>query len=376
MQLFKLIPVAAIAVTAISCKTARQVPQQNEVVAVMEKTNRYFMNKWPDAGKTIITNKERPSHIWTRGVYYEGLMALYSIDKQQQFYDYAVQWGEKHNWGLAGGIKTRNADNHCAGQTYLDLYAIDKKANYLTDIKASVNGMMATDKIDDWWWIDALQMAMPVFTRLGVLMNDTAYHNRMYAMYSYTKNRHGGNGLYNKQDHLWWRDKDFVPPYKEPNGEDCYWARGNGWVLAALVRTMQYLPKTDAHYNEYLQDYMDMIKALTPLQQADGLWTVSLHDKDHFGGKEITGTSLFIYGMAWGVNNGLLDKKQYLPVITKAWNTIVKEAVHEDGKLGYVQGTGKEPKDGQPVTYNSTPDFEDYGLGCFLLAGSEVYKLK
>jgi len=33
--------------------------------------------------------------------------------------------------------------------------------------------------------------------------------------------------------------------------------------------------------------------------------------------------------------------------------------------LGFVQGTGKEPKDGQPVTYDSTPDFEDYGLGCF-----------
>ena len=53
-----------------------------------------------------------------------------------------------------------------------------------------------------------------------------------------------------------------------------------------------------------------------------------------------------------------------------------KEAVHKDGKLGYVQGTGKEPKDGQPVTYTSTPDFEDYGLGCFLLAGTEIYKLR
>jgi hypothetical protein len=44
--------------------------------------------------------------------------------------------------------------------------------------------------------------------------------------------------------------------------------------------------------------------------------------------------------------------------------------------LGFVQGTGKEPKDGQPVSYDHLPDFEDYGLGCFLLAGSEVYKMK
>jgi hypothetical protein len=34
-----------------------------------------------DAGKTIFTNIERPSNIWTRAVYYEGLMALYKIDK-------------------------------------------------------------------------------------------------------------------------------------------------------------------------------------------------------------------------------------------------------------------------------------------------------
>jgi hypothetical protein len=52
-----------------------------------------------------------------------------------------------------------------------------------------------------------------------------------------------------------------------------------------------------------------------------------------------------------------------------------EEAVHSNGFLGYVQGTGKQPSEGQPVTYTNTPDFEDYGLGCFLLAGSEVYKL-
>lgn len=65
-----------------------------------------------------------------------------------------------------------------------------------------------------------------------------------------------------------------------------------------------------------------------------------------------------------------------MPAVAKAWKALLKETVHPNGFLGYVQGTGKEPKDGQPVTYNSMPDFEDYGLGCFLLAGSEVYQLQ
>lgn len=52
------------------------------------------------------------------------------------------------------------------------------------------------------------------------------------------------------------------------------------------------------------------------------------------------------------------------------------EQTHPDSFLGYVQEIGKEPKDGQPVTHTSKPDFEDYGPGCFLLAGTEMYKMR
>jgi len=358
---------------------AQKAPNKKEVLKTMELANQYFMNKWPDTGKDIFIaskNKTWPSHIWTRAVYYEGLMALYSVDKKQAYYDYAVDWATKHNWSLRDGIKTRNADNQCCAQTYIDLYQIDKKEERIKDSKASIDLMMATDKVDDWNWIDAIQMALPVFTRLGVIYNDTNYFHRMYEMYAFTKYKHGGNGLYNTAEHLWWRDKDFVPPYKEPNGQNCYWARGNGWVVAALVRTLQLLPKTDPHYNEYLQDYKDMCAAILPLQRADGFWNVSLADSSHFGGKELSGTSLFVYGFAWGINNGLLDRKTFRPATIKAWEALVKDCVHDNGFLGYVQGTGKEPKDGQPVSYDNVPDFEDYGLGAFLLGGSEVYKLK
>jgi rhamnogalacturonyl hydrolase YesR len=251
-----------------------------------------------------------------------------------------------------------------------------KHPERITAIKASIDNMKQSSKIDDWNWIDALQMAMPVFVKLGNLYQDTSYFNRMYEMYAFTKNKHGGNGLYNSKEHLWWRDKDFVPPYKEPNGEDCYWSRGNGWVVAALARTLDELPKTDPHYAEYLEDFKNMCVALLPLQRPDGYWNVSLNDPNHFGGKEVSGTSLFIYGFAWGINKGILDKTAYSPSIIKAWNAMTAEVVHPNGKLGYVQGTGKEPKDGQPVGYDKTPDFEDYGLGCFLLAGTQILELK
>jgi unsaturated rhamnogalacturonyl hydrolase len=354
---------------------AQKIPNKKGVLKVLKATNAYFMNKWPDAGKSIITNRERPSNIWTRAVYYEGLMNLYKIHPKKEYYDYAVQWGQKHNWGLRNGITTKNADDQACGQTYIDLYLIDKQPERIKDIKASIDRVINSGRVNDWTWIDAIQMGMPVFAKLGKLYNDTTYYNYMYKMYMHSKNTEGG-GLYNVKDGLWWRDKDFVPPYKEPNGEDCYWSRGNGWVVAALVRVLEIIPENEAHRNEYLKTYHEMIKALVPIQRADGFWNVSLHDATHFGGKETSGTALFVYGMAWGVNRGILDKATYLPIITKAWNAMTKDAVQKNGFIGYMQGTGKEPKDGQPVSYTSVPDFEDYGLGCFLLAGTEVYKLK
>ncbi|MBD2701530.1 glycoside hydrolase family 88 protein [Spirosoma sp. BT702] len=365
---------------------AQKLPDKTEILAKMRLANTYFMQAWPDPGKEIVTNKTRPSNIWTRAVYYEGLMALYGIDKQKSYYDYAVDWGEKHHWGLRSGPNTRNADDQCCGQTYIDLYLIDQaagrtKPERIEAIKASIDAMVRSDKIDDWNWIDALQMAMPVFAKLGTLEKErsesaNAYFEKMYQIYNYSKTKHGGNGLYNSEDHLWWRDKDFVPPYKEPNGQDCYWSRGNGWVVAALVRVLEILPKNAPHREEYEKTYLEMIRALPALQRPDGFWNASLHDPTNFGGKELSGTALFVYGMVWGINHGLLDGKTYRPIITKAWNAMVKDAVHDNGFLGYVQGTGKEPKDGQPVTFDSKPDFEDYGLGCFLLAGTELYKLK
>jgi rhamnogalacturonyl hydrolase YesR len=118
-----------------------------------------------------------------------------------------------------------------------------------------------------------------------------------------------------------------------------------------------------------------MFKALGKVQREDGFWNVSLLDPTNFGGKEVSGTAMFTYGMAWCINRGLISRKKYLPVVNKAWNGLVTESLHPNGFLGYVQGTGKQPSDSQPVGYDTVPNFEDFGPGCFLLAGSEMYKI-
>lgn len=359
-------------------------PKKKEVLKAMRLANDYFMNKWKDPGQSIPYPSRRKvyeSNLWTRACYYEGLMELWKVDPQQRYIDYATLWGERHQWGLRGtknGVLPRNADNMCAGQVYIFLYQQNPEhpEKYIKAIRTAVDNMMATDIIDDWSWIDAVQMAMPIFIQMGNLTGNSAYYERAYQMYQYTKTKHGDNGLYNPKDQLWWRDADFDPPYKEPNGEDCYWSRGNGWIVMAMCRVLDMLPKDAAHRDEYSKMLVDMCKALKPLQRKDGLWNVSLHDPDYYGGKELTGSAMFVYGMAYGINHGLLSKKEFLPVITKAWNCMVNDCLHPNGFLGYVQGSGKEPKEAQPVTYDCEPDFDDYGLGAFLMAGAEIYRMK
>ena len=373
MKHFFIMIILAVCFAGIS---AQQLPDRKEVLQNMVKVNDYFMKKYADYTEPSYVGRLRPSNIWTRGVYYEGLMALYRIYPREDYYQYALNWAEFHKWGMRNGNTTRNADDQCCGQTYIDLYKMEPGPERIRNIKACMDMLVNTPQVDDWSWIDAIQMGMPVLAQLGEMFNDNRYYEKMYQMYAFSKNKHGQTGLYNPKEGLWWRDAAFVPPYKEPNGKNCYWSRGNGWVYAALVRVLNLIPANEAHRAEYVADFMAMSKALKACQREDGFWNSSLHDPGNYGGKETTGTALFVYGMAWGINNGFLDRKEYLPAVIRAWNALVADAVQSNGFLGWVQGTGKEPKDGQPLSPTKVPDFEDYGTGCFLLGASEVYKMK
>ena len=364
--------------TLILCNvSAQQLPSKDTLMKQLVTANKYFMDKWPDPGADIVTDKVRPSNLWTRAVYYEGLMALYRLNPDTDYYDYAVDWGRSHHWRLTYEVPfSRDADYQCCGQTYVELYQLQPDSvHWIAPISQCINFIVADEKADDWSWIDAVQMAMPLYAKLGVVYHDTSYFRKMHEMYMFTKTQHGDNGLYNTEDHLWYRDEDFDPPYVTPGGEDCYWSRGNGWVFAALARVLDVIPDTLEYREEYLATFMEMAEALIAVQREDGFWNASLADPDHFGGKETSGTAFFTFGLAWGINQGILDSATYMPHLVKAWNGMAYEALHPDGFLGYVQSTGKQPSDGYPFTYDKPANFEDYGLGGFLLAGSETYKL-
>lgn len=360
------------------------------IMATIEKVANYFMTSNPDVGaNSYVGGKERNSRIWTRGVFYEGLLNAYREAPHEDWLKYAVDWGNYHQWISCADNAKRHADFQCCGQAYLQLYMLDPtQKQRMSHIKMRIDDMVASKKIDDWYWIDAIQMAMPIFALLGTITQDAIYWERMYDMYRYTRNQHGGNGkgggkpLFNISTGLWYRDYQFDPPYKdltEPD-KDCYWSRGNGWVYMALTRVLQFTPDNEAHRQEYLSDFRLMSKALLDCQREDGSWNVSLAAPSNYGapgseGPEMTGTSLFIGGMAYGVRESILDSTVYMPAIRRGWQAM-HHAVHPDnGFVGYLQGAGSKPEDGGVITYDSKPDFEDFGHGCWLWGAAEAHAL-
>lgn len=406
-----------------SHRTSTSMPTPESILDAMNLANNWFIRKHPDAAAPTFVKKERPSNLWTRGVYFEGLSELNRIHPQNQNIRYMNQWAQAHQFIPRNGVTTRDADDYCCSQAYLDMYldslhlfrelhiinpteqCMNNLINHRlpsTDSASSGDTQQDRSSLHDWTWVDAIQMGLPVLSKLARIFylqgldGAESYVNQGWFMYQWTRDSLAG-GLFNAHDGLWWRDKDFVPPYREPNGENCYWSRGNGWAYAALVRAMDAALKAkgvkspdwrepllttkwdilpyEAHFNQYKADFLLMTQSLLKCQRKDFFWNVSLHDESNYGGPELTGTALFLYGMAWGIRHNFLPQKKYLPIVIHTWNAIVRTCLHSDGALGYVQGTGKEPKDSQPVTYDSLPDFDDFGLGCFLLAGSEMYKL-
>ena len=345
---------------------------QEQVLETAQKANDYFMAKYADPTLPTNVNRIRPSSLWTRAVYYEGLMALNTIDPQQRYLDYAQTWADFHQWTPRNGVKTTDADDQCCGQTYIELNLLTGQGT-LEPIKENLARQMDSGRTDYWTWIDAIQMAMPVYVKMYAKTGDEQYLD--YAMKSYLWSRNTcGGGLFNQKEGLWWRDKDYVPPYKEKDGQNCYWSRGNGWVYAALVRSMEVLSLKSKAYKQLKKDFLLMSAALLKCQHEDGFWHASLVSDADYPGPEMTGTALFLYGMAWGIQKGLLKEPAYRRACDQAW-TALESCIHSDGFLGWNQGTGKDPSAGQPVTFTKVPDFEDYGTGCYLLGLTEYYKL-
>jgi unsaturated rhamnogalacturonyl hydrolase len=311
--------------------------------------------------------KQLDGRIWTWSVLYAGYSAAATTLPEERYRAAMEKIGQAYDWGLRAAVP--GGDDQSIAQMYLELYLADKKPEQIAPIKTALDAVLAKPRVElgtgqriEWWWCDALFMSPPVWARMYAATGDMKYISYLDEEFAKTSAL-----LYDPQAHLYSRDASFIDK-KEANGQKMFWSRGEGWVMGGLARTLEYLPKDDPARAKYETQLKEMAAAVAKLQGPDGLWRSGLLDPAAYDQPEMSGSALMTFGLAWGVNNGVLDRKTYMPVIDKAWAGMLKH-VYADGRLGDIQQTGA-----QPAKFKASASY-NYGVGGFLLAGSELYKM-
>lgn len=307
---------------------------------------------------------------WTWGVMAAGYTEFSHVAPNGSVYAKAMtRIADQYKWMLLNHSKVPyHADDFCIAQAYLDLYANLPHPEHVAPTKSRMDSLAKhlsdtrnTSRLT-FYWCDALFMAPPAMARMSAISKDRKYLDATDGEFWRTTEL-----LYDKKEHLFYRDTPQMKR-KAPNGKGVFWSRGNGWVLGGLARLMQAMPADYPTRPKYEVLFKEMSARLITLQANDGTWRSSLLDPEQFPGSETSGTALFTYGIAWGINAGLLDRATYKPVVEKAWAAMLK-ARRPDGLPGYSQKVAASPGAAKP---DSTAV---YATGAYLLAASQLAKL-
>ena len=344
---------------------------KSDLLEIIKNVNAYWQSENPVHGRAF----------WDNAAYHTGNMEAYFLTKNEDYRKYSEAWAERNQWK---GAKSENksawkynygeTDEHVlfgdwqiCFQTYIDLYTIEPNEVKIARAREVMEYQMSTSNNDYWWWVDGLYMVMPVMTKLYKITRNKLYLDKMYEYFTYANSI-----MYDGDEKLYYRDAKYVyPKHKSANGKKDFWARGDGWVFAGLAKVLKDLPPDDSHRSEYVTKFRGIASAIKQVQHPDGYWTRSLLDSSHAPGPETSGTAFFTYGLLWGMNNGYLNRDEYIPTVVKSWNYLTNVALHANGKIGYVQPIGERAIPGQVVDKNSTSNF---GVGAFLLAACEMYR--
>ena len=347
----------------------KEAAKQLSAIEIVDKVNSHWQ----------ANNRPGVNAFWDNAVYFTGNMEAYRLTGNAKYLEYSDKWARHNKWSGATGqdpqkwqYKTYGegqehvlfADWQVCFQTYADMYAMNPDAYKVARAKQVLGREALMPQNDFWWWVDALYMGMPAFSKMYKMTGDEAYLDKLYANFKYADDL-----MFDKDDHLYYRDAKYIyPAHKTEAGKKDFWARGNGWALAGLAKVLADVPETWQHRAALVERFRQLAEAVSKCQQEGGYWTRSMLDPKQAEGEETSGTALFAYGLLWGMNNGLLDRTVYGAVADNAWKYLSTVALQADGSVGYVQPIGEKAVRGQKLTAANANNF---GTGAFLLAACE-----
>jgi rhamnogalacturonyl hydrolase YesR len=342
---------------------APALPKKQEIRTLLERAN-----SWQVAHPVMKPDDRN----WERGTWYTGIMAAWKSTREPAFLNQALEWGRLHQWQI--GTEPNGANRLFCVETWTELYLV-KKDHAM--IEPALKWLATPDPLSpagskEWYvdhydknrnevYVDSLYGASAL-AMLARATGEKKYIDIMNAFFDDVTAQ-----LLDQEAGLYYRDPRFIGQ-RTANGKKIFWSRGNGWVFAGIARVLEYLPKNHPSRQHYLAIFRRQAAELAKRQGADGLWRVNLDDPDQFPNPETSGSGFFCFGLAWGINHGVLNRHQYLPAVEKAWAGLT-QSLSPEGKVLWGQQVDGEP---HLVAREST---HEYVTGTFLLAGSEVYKL-
>lgn len=344
-------------------KESDTIPSANEVIKLTEKVANWWEVNHKEANNKpyteALTAKDLIELHRSNSLLYTGLLQLSEVSHYPKYINWLLNIGEKNNWEIHE--QKEGKDEYSISQFYLSIYEFPNigGSKKLMPTKKKVNAILNNqeDTAHHWNSSEALFQNPSVLAKLFKIERDTTYLKHLDSQYKkvYTV-------LWDKEAQLFYRDSSYLDK-KEKNGNKLFSSSSNGGVFAGLAFLISDLPKDWEKRSFYEGVFKQMAQTLKNTQRSDGTWSAGLlGDEGAYKNLEISGTSFFVFGIAWGINNGLLDKTAYEPILLKAWNRIAK---HVD-------------KNGEFTTSKKSNEFKPYAagfrIGGFLTAGSELYK--
>tara|TARA_R110002051_G_scaffold229291_1_gene291290 strand:- start:16811 stop:18016 length:1206 start_codon:yes stop_codon:yes gene_type:complete len=359
------------------------------------------IERFPKA--SLLDFNETPKWSYTNGLVLSAAARVYEQTNNQKIYDYIYAYANEMI-DSTGTIKTyklsnQNLDMIKSGDVLLYLYPKTKEERFLKAMQTLDTQMESQPKTSDggYWhkkvypfqmWLDGLYMAEPFHTRYAKeYIDDEAEKQKIYddvALQFDLIQKHSRNEKSGLLYHGWDESKEQQWANKETGNSQHFWSRGMGWYGMAMVDVLDFLPENHPGREriiKYLNQYAD---AVTKVQDESGLWWQVLDQADREGNYlEATGSSMFTYTLAKGVNKGYLPEK-YLDVANKAYEALIKNliTVEDNGVINLnkccaVAGLGGNPyRDGSYEYYigEKIRSNDPKGTGPFIMASLELNK--
>ena len=301
---------------------------------------------------------------WEDGVFVTALSELHRVTQDEQIEQYLRAYLNHHrqqtvDFEVSDDCPPVAAAAYLGGfddlvdpmNTYLDEAALRTPEGLLNH-----NGVL--ELIPPSAWLDSLFMFGLPLMRQAEFQGRTArldfYAEQLRLFLTTLQDQ---SGLFTHADNYWVNDQD----------EGVFWARGNGWVTAAVAEYLRLIRNRGGEDEVVLNAFNRQVQALIDRQAESGRWwTLLSHPGEVY--EETSASALFAFGLARAWRYGALDD-QVLPVIHRAMDGILAKVVDRDGGPVVIDISGPTMA-GTRAVYAQVPLREDvsFGVGSVLLA--------